>query len=154
MFSAQRFGKNLRPFQIAARRLGPKARMPSCSSRSTRPPTRGTSGPTMTKSTVSRWQWATISSKSSTLISTHSARLAMPPFPGQHLSRVAKDDRATPQQSACSRPPEPMTKTCMPSTPFLCTQPPPNVPGCCIIGVQTVDQGLSSHGPKLLGQRA
>jgi hypothetical protein len=43
----------------------------------------------------------------------------MPPLPGAQIRRVSTGEAASFQQSACSRPPEPMTSTFIADSRFL-----------------------------------
>ena len=74
--------KALLPSKIAAFFLGPKARRPAASSSSTRPPTRGSSIPTMVRSISFSLAKATSLSNSIAPMGTHSARSPIPAFPG------------------------------------------------------------------------
>ena len=76
------FMNPLDPSSTAALALGPKALMPAASRRSTRPATRGVSGPTTTRSIARRTASATTPSRSSAATGTHSATSAIPALPG------------------------------------------------------------------------
>ena len=70
------------PSRMAAFFLGPKVRMPAASSSSTRPPTSGSSIPTITRSISFSFANATILSNSMAPIGAHSANSAIPALPG------------------------------------------------------------------------
>ena len=70
------------PSSWAALPLGPNALIFSASKASTKPRTRGTSGPITTKSMVFFFANVTIAETSLSRISTHSAMSAMPALPG------------------------------------------------------------------------
>src|SRR4051794_23128550 len=96
----------------AAAALGPKARMPALKQASTRPATRGASGPTTTRSQRCSCASATrpatsvaATSKQSTLSRTS------PAFPGAAMTSGDCGLRSNTRTSACSRPPEPTTRT-------------------------------------------
>ena len=72
----------LDPSIIAAFARGPKVLKPAFSNSSTAPATRGSSGPTMTKSMFFSLANSISLGKSITEISTHSATSAMPALPG------------------------------------------------------------------------
>ena len=74
--------KALEPSSIAAAFLGPNTLSPSASKASTIPAHRGSSIPIILKSIPSFFTRSIKPSKSITDISTHSARLAIPAFPG------------------------------------------------------------------------
>ncbi len=95
----------------AALALGPKAGMPASSRVSTMPRARGSSGATTTKSMAFSLAHFTMPSTSVAFTSTHWASWAMPPLPGAQNSPVTLGDCFNFQQMACSRPPEPTTKT-------------------------------------------
>ena len=67
---------------IAAFFDGPNTRMPASVNASATPATRGSSGPTITKSIFCSFANATSFGASITEISTHSAYSAIPAFPG------------------------------------------------------------------------
>mmetsp|Transcript_42414 Transcript_42414/g.128186 ORF Transcript_42414/g.128186 Transcript_42414/m.128186 type:complete len:230 (+) Transcript_42414:2091-2780(+) len=102
---------------------GPKTAMPCSRSTSTRPSTSICSGPTTTRLMLSSWQKATTSSKCGALTSrawrtrgavpesASSTSQPMPPFPGATKTQLTSNDLLSDQASACSRPPEPKTKT-------------------------------------------
>ena len=76
-FFIKSFENALEPSRIAAFFFGPNARIPS-----TRPPTSGSSIPTITRSTSFSLAKATILSNSIAPIGAHSASAAIPAFPG------------------------------------------------------------------------
>src|ERR1700730_2574954 len=106
--------KPLEPSSAAAPAVGPKARMPAASSRSTRPATSGPSGPTTTKSMRSRRARARMPSISVAATGTQVASSAMPGLPGAQNSASHSGEAAIAQHSACSRPPDPITNTRIP----------------------------------------
>src|SRR5260370_38848545 len=85
------------------------------------PRARGLSGPTMVKSMALSRAKESSAGKSSAPILTHwSGRpffarrsMAIPALPGVHQRLVACGDCANFQASACSRPPEPISRGCM-----------------------------------------
>ena len=81
-FFIKSFENALEPSRIAAFFFGPNARIPAASSSSTRPPTSGSSIPTITRSTSFSLAKATILSNSIAPIGAHSASAAIPAFPG------------------------------------------------------------------------
>ena len=95
----------------AAAEVGPNAAIPSASSASTSPRTSGASGPTTTKSILSRRQKPTSPEISLEPIGTHSASSEIPAFPGAQYSRSTSGEAAIAQARACSRPPEPTIST-------------------------------------------
>ena len=72
----------LEPSRIAAFFLGPNARIPAASSSSTRPPTSGSSIPTITRSISFSLANATILSNSIAPMGAHCAYSAIPALPG------------------------------------------------------------------------
>ena len=91
----------------AAARVGPNAAMPAALRSSTRPATSGASGPTTTRST-SRSRAASTTSPGG----RHSTpSRAMPALPGVASTSGAVAPRRSVPTSACSRPPEPTTRT-------------------------------------------
>src|SRR4051812_27444872 len=94
------------PSSCAAAALGPKT---ATSRRSARPATSGASGPTMTRSQPA--DAATSPSRSVTGTSTSCASRAMPGLPGAHSSSGCCGERLSARTIACSRPPEPTTRT-------------------------------------------
>ena len=95
----------------AADRLGPKAAIPSTASRSTRPRASGSSGPTTTSSQrFSLAAWVS-PSRSEAFRGRLAPRAAVPAFPGATNRSVSLGDCRSFQASACSRAPEPTSKT-------------------------------------------
>src|SRR3954471_21373733 len=94
------------PSSCAAAAPGPNT---GTLSRSVRPATSGASGPTTTRSQPSAA--ATISSRSVTGTSTSCASRAIPGLPGAHSSSGRCGERFRARTIACSRPPEPTTRT-------------------------------------------
>ncbi len=105
--------KVLLPSSWAAAREGPMQGIEAASMASAMPATSGASGPGMTRSISLSCANATRAGKSSTPIGTHSANCAMPGLPGAHHSLVSTGLAASAQHSACSRPPDPITRTRM-----------------------------------------
>ena len=105
--------KALLPSSWAAARDGPMQGIEAASIASVMPATSGASGPGMTRSISLSCAKAIRAGKSSTPIGTHSATGAMPGLPGAHHSLVNSGLAAIAQQSACSRPPDPITRTRM-----------------------------------------
>src|SRR3954449_7098950 len=100
------------PSMRAAAADGPKARMPAAPSMSTSPSTSGASGPTITRSTPRDRAAATIPLTFPTLMpSPSNPSRAMPGLPGVARTSGACGLRASARASACSRPPEPTTRT-------------------------------------------
>ena len=96
---------------IAAFAFGPKQGIPSISRISTMPIARGSSGVTTQKSTFSFLASSTILAKSIALTLTHLASAAMPPLPGAQIISSIVGFSFSLRMIACSRPPEPITKT-------------------------------------------
>src|SRR5918997_439576 len=101
--------KTFEPSMRAAAREGPKTLRPASQKHSAIPPTKGTSGPTMVRSTPLVLAKLRKEIRSFTEISTVSASEAMPGLPGAaKISEVSElFERAS--TSACSRPPLPTT---------------------------------------------
>ena len=96
----------------AAYAVGPNAGMPSSSRRSTQPNASGSSGVTQTKSTFSFFASATMPSTSVAFTSgMQRATCAMPALPGTQRICVTSFDSLSFLQTACSRPPPPITNT-------------------------------------------
>src|SRR4051794_2246216 len=86
--------------------------MPASKQASTRPATSGTSGPTTTRSHCSSCASATRPAMSSAWTSKHCTRSrAMPALPGAAMTSGDCGLRSRARTSACSRPPEPTTRT-------------------------------------------
>ena len=96
---------------IAAFAFGPKQRISSISRISTIPIARGSSGVTTQKSTFSFLASSTIFAKSIALTLTHLASAAIPPLPGAQIISSIVGFSFNLRMIACSRPPEPITKT-------------------------------------------
>src|SRR5690606_4077830 len=107
--------KALLPSSCAAAAVGPKMRRPAARKRSTTPATSGTSGPTTVRATSSSRASCSRPSRSSTLTAAlrQRASVAVPALPGATITSDTRRDCASFQASACSRPPEPMTRTFM-----------------------------------------
>src|SRR5205085_1111578 len=106
----------VKPFEPSSRagiRFGPKTRMPAARRASPSPSTSGCSGPMTTRSIASPVQKASIASWSAGSSATSSACAAMPGLPGAAHNFVRPGDCASFQASACSRPPEPISRTFM-----------------------------------------
>src|SRR5690349_13501453 len=102
------------PSSADAAAVGPNAAIPAASSASTSPATSGASGPTTTKSMRSRRQRSSRPAMSVAATGTQVATSAIPGLPGAQNSASHSGDADTAQHSACSRPPEPTTRTRMP----------------------------------------
>ena len=105
--------KLLLPSSRAAAASGPQHLMPAACMASAMPATSGASGPGTTRSTWLSRAKSTRAAMSSTPIGTVSASSAMPGLPGAHHSLVSSGLAASFQHSACSRPPDPTTRTRM-----------------------------------------
>ena len=105
------FANDFEPSIRAAAALGPKTASPACRSSSPTPATSGASGPTTTSSTSRLRASASRPSPSSARTGWQWPSRAIPGFPGAAWSSVRRGDRASPQASACSRPPEPTRST-------------------------------------------
>src|SRR4051794_22317096 len=105
--------KSLEPSSRAASRTGPKQRTDAARSASTAPATSGASGPTTTRSTPASTAAPASASGSPGSASSGSASARMPAFPGAQSSSGRCGERASARTSACSRPPEPTTRTLM-----------------------------------------
>ena len=114
------------PSRIAAFFLGPKVRMPAASSSSTRPPTRGSSMPTMTRSMAFSFAKATILSNSMAPMGSHCAYSAMPALPGVQYIFSALGLFATQYAIACSLPPLPTINTFIGLPPVFPALPDPD----------------------------
>ncbi len=99
------------PSRRALAAVGPNVRMPAASSRSARPATSGASGPITTRSAAIRPASSVRPSRSSTATSCTSAMVAIPGFPGAACSSPSSGEERSFQASACSRPPDPTTRT-------------------------------------------
>src|SRR4051794_2048880 len=86
--------------------------MPASKHASTRPLTSGASGPTTTRSQLCSWASATRAETSSAATSKHTtSSRAMPALPGAAMTWGDCGLRSSARTSACSRPPEPTTRT-------------------------------------------
>src|SRR5579884_1228906 len=101
------------PSSCAAPALGPKTAIPLSRSASATPATSGASGPTTTRSMLSRLASSTTAAGSHGSIETHSAHRAMPGFPGAASSRSQLGDCLSRHASASSRPPDPNSRIFM-----------------------------------------
>src|ERR687883_1325634 len=99
------------PSSAAAAAPGPKHLIPALVTASAAPLTSGASGPTTTRSTPSRRAAATTPPRSSAATSSSRASAAMPALPGAQRSSGRWGERASACTSACSRLPEPRTRT-------------------------------------------
>src|SRR4051794_40280621 len=100
------------PSMWAAAALGPNALMPASKHVSTSPFTSGTSGPTTTRSHFCSCASATSPLMSSAATSKHATLSpAMPALPGAAITCGDCGLRSNARTSACSRPPEPTTRT-------------------------------------------
>ena len=98
-------------------RAGRRRRCPRPPAGRPEPAQSGASGPTTTRSIACSRQNATNRSKSMGSSATQVASFSMPAFPGAHQSAPSSGDAASCQQRACSRPPEPTTKTFIQASP-------------------------------------
>src|SRR5215207_7384961 len=105
------FANAFEPSSRAASARGPKQRTPSAASASASPATSGASGPTTTRSTPASRAARASAAGSSPGASSGRASRRMPALPGAHSSSGACGDRSSVRTSACSRPPEPTTRT-------------------------------------------
>ena len=109
---------------MAAFFFGPKHLSPAFSNSSTIPPTSGSSIPIIVKSMALSFANATNLSNSIAPISTHSARDAIPAFPGAQYILSTRGLLAAALHIACSLPPLPTTNTfILPSTYLIRTFP-------------------------------
>src|SRR5690606_29192911 len=97
----------------AAALVGPKIGRPAARKASTTPAASGASGPTTVKATCSRLASSISTGMSVIGAFCSSFSAAVPGLPGATSTRVTLGDWASFQASACSRPPEPMTRTFM-----------------------------------------
>src|ERR1700710_3149829 len=101
----------LLPSSRAASAVGPQQRMPCSCKASARPNTSGASGPGTTRSMAFVAAKAVSASTSSAGMGTSGASSAIPALPGAHQRPGTTGVRAIARTSACSRPPEPTTRT-------------------------------------------
>src|SRR3984957_15459720 len=107
------FAKAFEPSSCAAILRGPKQRRPSLRKRSTSPATSGASGPTTVSATSSFFAKASnpsMSFSTTSALRTPGSR-AVPALPGATMTSPTRLDCLIFHASACSRPPEPMTRT-------------------------------------------
>ena len=97
----------------AASRLGPKIGRPRFENSSAIPSDSGSSGPTTVRSNCSFSARSAISTMSPAETGRQSATSAIPGLPGAQKSSSTNALRRRDQQSACSRPPLPTTRTFM-----------------------------------------
>ena len=107
--------KVLEPSRRAAPADGPNTRTPPARRASARPSTRGCSGPTTTRPMPLAWHQATTAALSAVsrppgMAWTAGSR-AVPALPGAQYRAPHRGDWASFQDRACSRPPEPTTRT-------------------------------------------
>ena len=105
------FAKRFEPSIRAAAALGPNTATPPSRSASATPDTSGTSGPITTRSIASARASASKPSASCACTGWHGPSPAIPGLPGAACSSVSRGLCASFQASACSRPPDPTTRT-------------------------------------------
>src|SRR5918993_577159 len=105
--------KPFEPSSCAGARLGPNTQKHIVLRLSASPSTRGASGPMTISSTEFLRQKSTVARWSAGSIGTSWACSAMPGLPGAANSLPSLGDCASFQASACSRPPEPSSRTFM-----------------------------------------
>ena len=93
--------------------FGPKTGMSHARKRSPSPMHRGSSGPITTSPTPSVRARVTMPSRSVAFTPALRATKAVPALPGAQITSSTRGDWAIFQQRACSRPPEPTTRTFM-----------------------------------------
>src|SRR5690349_4978501 len=103
--------KDLRPSSRAASAEGPKTANPASRHTSATPATRGASGPTTTRSTSCSRASAATAAPSRMSTGTQRAVASMPGLPGAAITASTSGSAATALTSACSRAPEPRTRT-------------------------------------------
>ena len=107
----------LLPSSCAAAADGPKTRNPFARRTSATPATSGASGPMTTRSTASRVAISRTASASVTSASgSQRAMVSMPGFPGAATTASTASSAASARARACSRAPEPRTRTTQPAT--------------------------------------
>src|SRR5580658_10788923 len=111
--SRNSLAKALEPSSCAQRALGPKHFNPAAWKASTMPSTKGASGPTMVRSTRSRWARLTSAAMSSAATATLRTfgSAALPALPGATSTAATRAAAAHFHASACSRPPPPTIST-------------------------------------------
>src|SRR5664280_1260231 len=105
--------KDLEPSICAAAAGVPKVAIPAARPASAAPLTSGTSGPITTRSTAAFAARPTTAAGAATSSGRVSARVAVPALPGAQTSASTAGSRRSARQSACSRAPEPTTRTFM-----------------------------------------
>src|SRR6476469_2130879 len=103
--------KDLLPSRRAASAEGPKTANPASRHTSATPATRGASGPTTTRSTRCSRATATTAFPSRMSTGTQRAVTSMPGLPGAAITASTPGSAATALTRACSRAPEPSTRT-------------------------------------------
>ena len=101
----------LEPSIMAAARAGPKHAIPASRTASAAPATSGTSGPITTRSAASSPASAAMAAGSDAVTGWVCASAAIPGLPGAACRLVTAGSWARARTMACSRPPEPMTRT-------------------------------------------
>ena len=106
----KRLAKSFELSSCAAALVGPKMARPSARKRSTTPAASGASGPTTVSPTP--WSLASFTRSATAVASTFSSpsSRAVPALPGATSTFETRGERASFHASACSRPPEPMTR--------------------------------------------
>src|SRR6476661_970204 len=103
--------KDLLPSRRAASADGPKTANPASRHTSATPATSGASGPTTTRSTSCSRASAATAAPSRMSTGTQRAVASMPGLPGAAMTASTSGSAATALTSACSRAPEPSTRT-------------------------------------------
>src|SRR6478736_3194276 len=103
--------KDLLPSRRAASADGPKTANPASRHTSATPATSGASGPTTTRSTSCSRASAATAAPSRMSTGTQRAVASMPGLPGAAITASTSGSAATALTSACSRAPEPRTRT-------------------------------------------
>src|SRR6478752_5341134 len=111
------FANDFAPSMRAASFDGPKHAMPAALTASATPSTRGTSGPMITRFAAIRCARATTASPDVTSTSYWSAIAAVPALPGATDKPSTSGSRRSASSSACSRAPDPITRTCTGANP-------------------------------------
>src|SRR6478735_5711273 len=101
----------LDPSSRAAAADGPKHEMPATRTSSAMPATRGASGPITTRSLRSRAARPATAAPDIGSAPACSATAAVPALPGAHANAVTFGSDASARHNACSRAPEPTTRT-------------------------------------------
>src|SRR3954471_448124 len=105
------FAKSFEDSSWAAACVGPKMRSPALLNASTMPSARGVSGPTTVSAMVSRRANAMRAAAPETGAFSRPGSVAVPPLPGATNTFCTRGLCASFHASACSRPPEPMTRS-------------------------------------------